>query len=328
MVITNPKETIGILDELVDVMIRNMQGQPVFRGFLNGSVDAVGFRQTAIAVITREDIPVTPQLEYTLNHPNAKDLAVLNGVAYTEWLTQVPLYMMHNPDYISQAADRMQELVKAGRTEYEVRSPLLVDEHSNQHSLITFCRIDVGEERGHHQLAVDDAVALGVSQDVLKNAFPNPAVNQYLFVLQHAVDSDNPLGFLGAAYLLTKWAAMKGSGSMHDMYENLSKYSGIPGIGEPVPLINYSVPGVETVPRGLSVWYLHHFIDQHHMADQTNEILATPLHHGDHQAIVQVAEDIGYIYPLIGSHINLPLNGFADYLRTFSEKPDKQPVRN
>jgi pyrroloquinoline quinone (PQQ) biosynthesis protein C len=162
-------------------------------------------------------------------------------------------------------------------------------------SLIDCFEADSGDESGHDQYALRDALALGVAQAELRNTPPSTAVRQYLSILGEVVRSVTPLGVTGAAWILTK-IAFGGAWSLQGMADNLVARSGIPHIAHAV-----------------SVWVLHGELDQHHIEEQTAEILCTPLQYGDAEAIVRIAADIGRIWPTIAA--DLPLTGFAEHLR-------------
>jgi len=296
--IERPEQTIELLEVEVNNMIACMRQNDLFRGFLDGSVDIEGYRRVAHKVVNNYGIELTPELEERINNPAREDIVALNTSAYTEWLPQVVNYIKHNPGFIRTAAQTMEELVGKGRHEYWIPHHLLKNEKTGAElNIIEACYIDTGEETGHHLYAAKDALALGVALDTVFGTPQNQAVQDYLSALDTAVRSDTPLGFEGAAYILTKWAAMRGNSSIHRMYHKLIERSGIPNI-----------------ENAVSVWELHAKVDQHHIQDQTNEILATPLKYGDHQAMVDMAQKIGRAYARIPRH--LPLNSFAGHLRS------------
>ncbi len=293
--ITSPEQTIELLDLKVDKLIAEMNRNPIFRGFLQGSIDDVGFYQVALTVVRDNNIHMSPALERKSLHPTEEDKIKLIGAAYKDWMPLVRKYMHHNSGYMATAAKIMGLL---DRPEYATQHPLLLDDKKNQMSLIDACRHDVGEEKDHDVYAFEDALHLGLTREQIIGVEANRAVRVYGRILHDSVESTTPLAFLGPAYILTQWAAMSGEGAMEAMYQNLIKRSGIVNIEKAVS----------------AVWQLHVKVDRGHIEEHKNMIRATPLQYGDHQAMVRDADGIAIAYARIPSA--LPLEGFVEHLKT------------
>lgn len=117
-----------------------------------------------------------------------------------------------------------------------------------------------GEEDGHEQWVLEDLRALGYSPDVVNEVAPSPAVMAYVHWNQAVVNSDEPAGFLGTAYVLEALSERL-SGQAAEALEGLAGFKGavrfLKGHGEAdaehAPALLRWMAGIEPGPTQTSI---------------------------------------------------------------------------